>query len=100
MNRFSEFVKTLNKPLFVLIIGLSGSGKTTLANKISEEYSTEIISFDEIKKELERNKMFNIEYNEILEFAGQKIRKKLEKGESVILDYAELNSQRRAYLLK
>ena len=37
MNRFDEFVKTLDKPLFVLVMGLSGSGKTTLANKLSNK---------------------------------------------------------------
>ena len=81
-------------------MGLSGSGKTTLANKLSEEYSMEVISFDDIRKELERNEIFDIGYNEIVDFAGQRIRKKLEKGESVILDSAGLNSQRRAYFLK
>ena len=100
MNRFDEFVKTLDKPLFVLVMGLSGSGKTTLANKLSEEYSMEVISFEEIRKELERSEIFDIGYNEIVDFAGQRIRKKLEKGENVILDSAGLNSQRRAYFLK
>ena len=60
MNRFDEFVKTLDKPLFVLIMGLSGSGKTTLENKLSEEYSMEVISFEEIRKELERSEIFDI----------------------------------------
>ena len=100
MNRFDEFVKTLDKPLFVLVMGLSGSGKTTLANRLSEEYSMEVISFEEIRKELERSEIFDIGYNEIVDFAGQRIRKKLEKGENVILDSAGLNSQRRAYFLK
>lgn len=100
MNRFDEFVKAQDKPLFVLVMGLSGSGKTILANKISEEYSMEIVSFEGIRKELERNEIFDIGYNEIVDFAGQRIRKKLEKGESVILDSAGLNSQRRAYFLR
>ena len=100
MKHLKDFIEAQENPIFILVMGLSGSGKTTLANKLSQTYQMEVISFEEIRKELERGEIFDIGYNEIVDFVGQRIRKKLEKGESVILDSVGLNSQRRAYFLK
>lgn len=40
------------KPWLIVMCGLAGSGKSTLAKKIADEKDAEIISSDELRKEM------------------------------------------------
>lgn len=88
-----------SKPIFFITSGLTGTGKTTVARKISIDYNTQLISTDEIRKELEGMDKFERHhdaYNTGLyspdkmlytyEKALEKADKFLSKGESVTLD--------------
>lgn len=99
-EKFEEFVKLQEKPLFILIMGMSGSGKTALAKQFNKKFNIKSLSFEGIRKELERSEVFDVGYNEIFTMASERIRKKLEHGESIILDSPGLNSYRRAQFLK
>lgn len=81
-------------------MGISGSGKTELTKYFSKQFDMEIISFESIRRELERNELFDIGYNEIIDIVNTRIKKNLEKRNSVILESASLNSSRRIQLLR
>lgn len=99
-QKFKAFVESQEHPIFILVMGISGSGKTELSKQLSEQFGMEIISFENIRRELERNELFDVGYNEIVEMANGRIRKKLEQDKNVILESAGLNSYRRMQFLK
>ena len=96
---FSEDTKTKNKNLLFITSGLTGTGKTTTAKKISIDYRANLISTDEVRKELEgidKYERHHDAYNTGL-YSPEKMIKTYEKiiekanillkeGENVILD--------------
>lgn len=55
------------KPWLIVMCGLAGSGKSTLAKKIADKRDAEIISGDELRKEMfgdETHKKIRINYSQ------------------------------------
>lgn len=100
MDKLVEFIQSQQLPVFILVMGISGSGKTELIKKINEKFNMDVVSFGAIHYELERNELYNISYNEIIEMANERIKKKLKQGKSVIFESTGLNGYRRAQFLK
>lgn len=98
--KLENFINSQEKPVFILVMGISGSGKTELAKEISERTNVIVFSFDGLRKELERNELFDIGYNEIVDVASGRARKILGRGENVIFVSAGLNGYRRRHFLK
>lgn len=88
-----------SKPGIIVIFGLIGTGKTTLANLLSDELSAEVISSDQVRKEITGTKLTEREfkgfskgiyskkttdqtYNEVL----KKGIREIQLGKNVILD--------------
>lgn len=82
-------------PKFIMLVGLPASGKSTLAKKLKEEYNAEIISSDNLRKELygdEQNQEHNGEiFNEMM----KRTVACLKKNKNVIYDATNINSKRR-----
>lgn len=82
-------------PKFIMLVGLPASGKSTLAEKLKEEYTAEIISSDNLRKELygdEQNQEHNGEiFNEMM----KRTVACLKKNKNVIYDATNINSKKR-----
>lgn len=82
-------------PKFIMVVGLPASGKSTLAEKLKEEYNAEIISSDNLRKELyndEQNQEHNSEiFNEMM----KRTIAYLKKNKNIIYDATNINSKRR-----
>ena len=82
-------------PKFIMVVGLPASGKSTLAEKLKEEYNAEIISSDNLRKELYNDEQ-NQEHNgEIFNEMMKRTIAYLKKNKNVIYDATNINSKRR-----
>lgn len=82
-----------------MMIGLPASGKSTYAKKISQETGAQIVSSDEIRKELWGSYDDREHNNETFRVVEDKILEELEKGD-VVYDATNLNYKRRMNFLQ
>lgn len=89
----------MNKPYFIMLVGLPGSGKSTYAKELAEKIEAVICSSDVIRKELcgDENSQDNNE--EVFKLLHSRIKDNLKKGISVIYDATNINSKRRRAFL-
>ena len=74
------------KPWLIVMCGLAGSGKSTLAKKIAAERNAEIISSDELRKEMFGDETHQEDKNKLFTEYNKRIRTALERGSDVIAD--------------
>lgn len=83
----------------IMLVGLPASGKSTLSQRLSIEHDAEIVSSDEIRKELlndinnqtNNDKIFNVMHDRVVEL--------LSINRNVIYDATNLNRKRRKHLI-
>lgn len=85
---------------FIMLVGLPASGKSTLANELSAKYNAEIVSSDEIRKELFKDINNQDNNNLVFETVNKRIRDLLDQGGNVIYDATNINRKRRMHFIK
>ena len=94
-----EFEK-LNKPKFIITVGISGSGKSTWINRyISEHPDTIVVSPDDIRRELTGSISDQSKNNEVFPLAFDRTIKALNSGKNVIFDATNISSFYRKQML-
>lgn len=88
------------KPWLIVMCGLAGSGKSTLAKKISDKRDAEIISSDELRKEMFGDKTHQEDKNKLFVEYNKRIRAALERGSDVIADKTNLSIRSRRAILE
>lgn len=78
------------KPWLIVMCGLSGSGKSTLAKKIADKRDAEIISSDELRKEMFGDETHQEDKNKLFTEYNKRIRAALERGSDAISDKTNL----------
>lgn len=82
-----------------VMCGLPASGKSTWAEKISQLTGAEIVSSDQIRKELYGSEEIQGNPKEVFREFGRRIREAIDNGKSVIADSTGINVQERAATL-
>lgn len=88
------------KPWLIVMCGLAGSGKSTLAKKIADERDAEIISSDELRKEMFGDETHQEDKNKLFTEYNKRIRTALERGSDVISDKTNLSIRSRRAILE
>ena len=88
------------KPWLIVMCGLAGSGKSTLAKKIAVERNAEIISSDELRKEMFGDETHQEDKNKLFTEYNKRIRTALERGSDVIADKTNLSIRSRRAILE
>ena len=105
-NKLLKFIKeyepvdipfSKKRPNFIMPVGLPGCGKSTYARLFQVDHDINIISSDEIRKELgfDAGKGNNVVFDEML----KRTKESLNNGESVIYDATNLSRKNRINLL-
>lgn len=98
MGRDDEY--KMNFPKFMMLVGLPGSGKSTWAQNYLTEYAnTEIISSDEIRKELFNDENSQEDNNRVFHEMEIRTLEYLNRGTNVIYDATNIVRKRRKVLL-
>lgn len=83
----------------IMLVGLPASGKSTLAEKLSKEYDAEIVSSDEIRKELFNDINDQTNNDTVFNVMHERVIKLLNADRSAIYDATNLNRKRRKHLI-
>lgn len=89
----------LQKPKFFMMVGLPASGKSTEAKILSQLYSAEIFSSDEIRKELFNNVSNQDDNEEVFKTLHLRVKECLAKDKNCIYDATNINWKRRKAFL-
>lgn len=90
----------MNKPIFIMMVGLPGSGKSTIAQKLAEEYNANIHSSDAIREELSGD-INNQDINDLVfRTLHNRIKEDLRNGTNCIYDACNISYQRRMAFLQ
>jgi len=85
----------MNKPKFIMMVGLPASGKSTYAKELSEKENAIIHSSDSIRKELYGDESIQGDNHKIFRLLHSRIKEDLKAGKNVIYDATNINSKRR-----
>ena len=83
-----------------MMIGLPASGKSTLAEQISKSEDAEIVSSDNIRKELYGNENIQGDSNEVFKTVENRIINGLKNNKNMIYDATNINYKRRMAFLQ
>lgn len=83
-----------------LMIGLPASGKSTLAEQISKSEDAEIVSSDNIRKELYGDENIQGDNNEVFKIVENRIIDGLKNNKNMIYDATNINYKRRMAFLQ
>lgn len=89
----------MNKPYFVMMVGLPGSGKSTYAKELADEMRAVICSSDAIREELCGDENSQDKNEDVFKILHSRIKECLRKGVNVIYDATNINSKRRRAFL-
>lgn len=90
----------MNKPTFIMMVGLPCSGKSTYAEKLSKEYNAVIHSSDALREELTGN-INNQDNNELVfQTLHKRIKVDLQNGKSCIYDACQMSRKSRMSFLQ
>ncbi len=93
--------KEIQKNKLYVLIGIPCSGKTTYARKYFKELDVEIISTDEIRKNLTGTYRFSTETNNLVfSIAKDRIKEELSSGLNVVFDATNTNKKYRKDIIK
>lgn len=90
----------MNKPIFIMLVGLPGSGKSTYAKELSKRINAKICSSDAIREELTGDINSQNNNEEVFKLLHKRIKEHLLNGENVIYDATNINSKRRRAFLQ
>ena len=91
----------MNKPLFIMLVGIAGSGKSTYAKTRSEnEDNCIVLSSDGIREELYGDESIQRNHNKVFQLMEARARAAAKNGQSVIYDATNLNARRRAHMVR
>lgn len=100
MNDFMDDITEREDELTLYVMcGLPGSGKSTWAEKIAKITGAEIVSSDQIRKELYGSEEIQGNPKEVFEEFDRRIRDALDRGKSVIADSTAMTRRDRASIL-
>lgn len=85
----------MNRPYFVMMVGLPGSGKSTYAKELADEMRAIICSSDAIREELCGDENSQDKNEDVFKILHSRIKECLRKGVNVIYDATNINSKRR-----
>lgn len=89
----------MNKPIFIMMVGLPGSGKSTYAKELAGNINAKICSSDAIREELTGDINSQNNNEEVFKLLHKRIKERLVNGENVIYDATNINSKRRRAFL-
>lgn len=90
----------MGKTKFMMMIGLVGSGKSYFAEILSDDFDTEIISSDSVRKEMFGDENTQGDNAEIFKHVHEKVLSLLKSGRNVILDATNVSYKYRMHLLQ
>ena len=88
----------MNKPDFIMLVGLPGSGKSTFAKELAKD-GTVICSSDEVRERICGDKNCQDNNNEVFKILHREIKENLRSGKSCIYDATNISSKRRRAFL-
>lgn len=89
----------MNRPKFIMMVGLVASGKSTKAKELSEEHNATIFSSDALREEM-FNDINDQEHNqELFVELHKRIKECLRNGKNAIMDATNLNYKKRMAFL-
>lgn len=90
----------MNKPTFIMMVGLPCSGKSTYAEKLSKEYNAVVHSSDALREELTGD-INNQDNNELVfQTLHKRIKEDLQNGTSCIYDACQVSRKSRMSFLQ
>lgn len=89
----------MNKPIFIMMVGIVGSGKSTYAKQLAEETNAIICSSDVIRKELFGDENSQDNNEKVFKILHSRMKENLKNGKNVIYDATNINSKRRRAFL-
>ena len=89
----------MNKPIFIMMVGLVGSGKSTYAKQLSDDINAIICNSDAIREELCGDENSQDNNDEVFKILHSRIKENLKNGKDVIYDATNINSKRRRAFL-
>lgn len=90
----------MDKPVFVITVGLPASGKSTYANKLAEEINATIFSSDKLREELFGDVNEQAKNVKLFQELHKRIKDCLKSGKSAIMDSTSISSKRRRSFLE
>lgn len=90
----------MNKPIFIMMIGLPASGKSEQATKLAAKYDAEIFSSDALREEMFRDVNHQTNNDVLFKELHKRIRGCLTYGKSAIYDACNISYKRRMEFLK
>lgn len=90
----------MNKPIFIMMIGLPASGKSEQAKKLAVENDAEIFSSDLLREEMFGDVNHQADNDTLFKELHKRIRECLISGKSAIMDATNINYKRRMEFLK
>lgn len=76
----------MNKPIFIMMVGLVGSGKSTYAKQLSDDINAIICNSDAIREELFGNENIQNQNEEVFRVLHKRIKNNLKNGKNTIYD--------------
>jgi predicted kinase len=89
----------MNKPIFIMMVGLVGSGKSTYAKQLSDDINAIICNSDAIRGELFGNENIQNQNEEVFRVLHKRIKNNLKNGKNTIYDATNIKSRRRRAFL-
>ena len=90
----------MNKPIFIMMVGLPASGKSEQTKKLALEYNAEIFSSDSLREEMFGDVNHQADNDVLFKELHKRIRECLTSGKSAIYDATNINYKRRMEFLK
>lgn len=89
----------MNKPFFIMMVGLPASGKSYYAEQFRNEYQAEIFSSDEIRKEILQDVNNQDKNGEVFNVLHKRLKEHLSNGGNAIYDATNISYKRRMAFL-
>jgi predicted kinase len=84
---------------FIMLMGLPASGKSTVAEDLSQQFNAQILSSDQLRKELYGNEGNQDNNQNVFEELNKRANRLLAEGINVIYDSTNLNRKKRKHLI-
>lgn len=84
----------------IMLVGLPASGKSTIAERLSTEFSAEILSSDRLRKEIHGDENIQEDHKSLFEELNKRANDYLAAGKNIIYDSTNLNRKRRRHLIQ
>jgi predicted kinase len=84
---------------FIMLMGLPASGKSTVSEDLSQQFNAEILSSDQLRKELYDNEGNQDNNQKVFEELNKRANRLLAEGKNVIYDSTNLNRKKRKHLI-